>query len=503
MRRRRLFWLGICSLGGLAFLAVRLFCLTVFPDEVNEQAPVRWQDALRVKAELEHFRLVRTDDGRGRILYRNGLPLTGAWKPEVLSQHLRVRAHTELSSLVVDPVAGQVGLPDRWPDADRAAPEQGRSGLELAFDRVLRGQRPGYVATLRNSGPEDGQTVYSVEPVPGADIRTTMDPAWQRIARAALDQVKAPRAAVVLLDVPTNEAVAIVGRDEANPWSIPAVKAETPGSVFKLVTAALALESYQFRPTSRFFCTGAVQAQGVDMHCWTRHGNETLIQAIADSCDVTYASVGMRMGRKGMDWVVRRLHLNEPQLQEVDGETVLPGAESAVVFRHRGADNGLLANTAIGQEDVRLTPLQAANLARTIAAGGRMRPVRIVLDAEKSGVAVVRNYATPPDQRVISATTAYWLRQGMRAAVTRRNGTAHELAGAAVPVAVKTGTAELAGGRNVNAWMVGFFPAERPKFAFSVFVGNLPSPQAHRAVAEITGKLLNGYRQFQGTPVIG
>ncbi len=457
---------------------------------------------MRVKAELEHFRLFRTDDGRGRILYRNGMPWTGFWKSAAWSQHLRVRAHTEQSASVIDPLVGKVGLPDQWPDPDRVTPEQGRSGLELAFDRVLRGQRPGYVATLRHVDRAEGQTLYSVQAVPGADIRTTIDPAWQRLARAALDEAKVPRAAVVVLDVATNEALAIAGRDPENPWSIPAIKAETPGSVFKLVTAALALESYRFRPTSRFFCTGTVQAPGVNMHCWTRHGRETLIQAIADSCDVTYASVGIELGRKGMDWVVRRLHLSEPQLQEVDAETVLPGAESAVVFRHRGADNGLLANTAIGQEDVRLTPLQAANLARTIAAGGRMRPVRLVLDAEKSGLPF-RNYATPPDEHVMSAITAYWLGQGMKQAVTRQSGTAHALASTAVPVAVKTGTAELSGGRNVNAWMVGFFPAEQPKIAFSVFVGNLSSQQAHRAVVDITRKLVNGYRQFQGAPVIG
>jgi cell division protein FtsI/penicillin-binding protein 2 len=501
MQRRRLFWLGIGSVGGLVILAVRLLCLTLFPDEVNRQKPARWQEQLRVKADLEHFRTVRTDDGRGRILFRNGMPWTGTWNKQVLGQY-QVRAHTEQTSQVVDPVAGQVGLPDRWPDVERVTPEQGRSGLEYVFDRVLRGQRPGYVATMRNVGPVEQPSLYAVQPVPGADIRTTIDPAWQRLARSAVDKARVRRAAVVLLDVNSNEALAIAGRDPEHPWSIPAIKAETPGSVFKLVTAALALESYQFRPTARFFCTGAVQVPGVNMRCWTRHGKETLVQAIADSCDVTYASVGMRLGRKGMEWVFRQLHLDSPQLQVVDAAPVLPGAESAVVFRRRGADAGLLANTAIGQEDVRLTPLQAASLARTIAAGGRMRPVRLVLDAEKSGV-VMRNYATAPDRYVVSATTAYWLGQGMREAVTRPSGTAHALASAAVSAAVKTGTAELPGGRTVNAWMIGFFPAQHPKYAFSVFVGNLPSQQAHQAVVEITRKLLNGYRQFQGTPVIG
>ncbi|MBX5437681.1 MAG: hypothetical protein IRZ33_10770, partial [Alicyclobacillaceae bacterium] len=176
-----------------------------------------------------------------------------------------------------------------------------------------------------------------------------------------------------------------------------------------------------------------------------------------------------------------------------------------------------LANTAIGQEDVRLSPLMAANLAAAIARGGVARDARLVLDVERNG-RIALSLRTPPGERAMSPATAAWLAFAMRRAVAAPNGTARTLADLPVPVAVKTGTAERPDGR-VNGWIAGYLPwtppgakvaanrvwngsAGVPRIAFAVFAGDLPSPAAHQAVRQMVRDLVRAYVQFHPSGVI-
>jgi hypothetical protein len=457
-----------------AVLTGRLFVLSVLPDwgPAGRAGP-----GVRLRAQAEHLRTVATDDGRGRILYRNGLPVrTGS-----------------------DPLFGSVGLPDRWPDPDRPVPEQGRSGLQHRFDRVLASRRAGHVGLLEDAGGRPQGLLYRLAPEPGLDVRTTLDPAWQRVAEAALSEHGVAEGAVVVLDVSTGEALAVASRSRDG--GITAVRTYTPGSVFKLVTAAAALESFRFRGGTRFVCRGEADIPGVRMRCWRVHGVQTLAEALADSCDAVFAGVGVRVGRPGFEEMGRRLHLAEPQVQTGFGGRVLAEAEGGRVFAGGGDDNGRMANTAIGQQDVRLSPLVAANLARTIAAGGRWRPVRLALGAERGG----RTLAVFPggdDERVLSPYTAAWLADAMRQAVASSAGTAHALAGLPVASAVKTGTAERPDGR-VNAWIAGFAPATAPRIAFCAMVAGERSARAHRQVFGLTSDLLRACARFDPASAAG
>jgi cell division protein FtsI/penicillin-binding protein 2 len=493
--KRRIFWLNLIFLLAIAALLVRVFQQTVLPAmTISEMG--RWQDAIPVKAELEHFDVFQVDDGRGRILYRNGAPWSGQWQ-RVQWSGVDMRVHSEQVPLsLANPLVGVVGLPDKWPDSERAVAEQGRSGLEYTFDQTLQARRPSYVARLRSPT----HSVYNpqwfwIHAVPGADVRTSVDPAWQTVAQRALYKAHIANGAVVVLDVKTNEALAIAGVQSKRVDPTMALSAQTPGSIFKLVTAAAALDAFRYRPDSQFYCSGGIHIPGISMNCWTAHGALSLIAAIAESCDTTFAEVGMALGRVGLETETRRLHLGETHLQSVDGRPVLAEAEAGTVFRRSGADEGLLANTSIGQEDVRMTPLQAANLARTVAIGGQMSSVRVVLDSEKHGKAIL-TYRVHDHFRGMSRQAAYWIGVGMREAVLTRSGTAHALAHHPVHAAVKTGTAELGISRRVNGWMVGFAPYEHPNIAFAVYVGDSGSDHAHQAVRQIALNMLDAYRQF-------
>ncbi|QSO52616.1 hypothetical protein JZ785_01320 [Alicyclobacillus curvatus] len=588
-----------------AVLTGRLFLVTLYPDKSTVR--IRWQDKVRVKAAMEHMDGKITDDGRGRILFRNGQALSGQVRHASLSTangSIPYLIHTERTVTDQFPlrqsslaVAGEVGLPDVWPTPDRVVAEQGRSGLELTFDALLRGRRPGYIGVLRlasdkaksagqgneasrkpsgsaksagqgneasrkpsgsaksagqgneasrkpsgsaksagqgngeaSSKPSgsaksagqgdrhasggssssggagtsetiDGSTVFQVKPQPGPDLRTTLDVAWQDTMDSALQKESVRLGAVTILDVRSNEILAMANSSVRGGWDLPAVKPAIPGSIMKLVTAAAAFESYRFSPSTRFYCNGVSHLAGVQMRCWTVHGSETFTQAIARSCDIALAVIGSEVHRAGLEAMWQRLHLNQPDLQSVDGHPILREAQEGVLFRRSGGDNGLLANTAIGQEDVRMTPLQAANLASTIANGGIYRDVNLVLDAEMKHNPV-RHFARGSESRAFSTFTAQKLTEAMSLAVTDPQGTAHDLAAFNLPIAAKTGTAELADGR-VNGWMIGFLPADKPEIAFSVYVGDLPGWEAHVSVHRIADAVIMAYRQFRPPGDIG
>jgi cell division protein FtsI/penicillin-binding protein 2 len=498
---RRIWWLF--TLWGLAcgIIVARLAALSLGPVSAIV-AFGRWQDALSARAELEHYRLWQIDDGRGRILYRSGAPWSGRLRPAFVGAgtvRMPVHLHDEQSVPPADPVVGEVGLPQVWPDPHRAVAEQGRSGLELAFDPWLTGRRAGYLGFLLDAagGLVPGQPVFMMPPLRGDDLRTTVDAAWERVVTDTVKRPGIPKTALVILDVTTGDVLAIGGRDQASPAAIPAVSAEVPGSVFKLVTAMAALESFRYLPDSRFWCDGAAHVPGVRMKCWTTHGAETLMQALAESCDAAFAEVGAGVGRRAIDTIADRLGLTGAGLAKAGARAPLWEAEKGVIFRRSGDDPGLLANTAIGQQDVRLSPLQAARIAAAIANGGLAREARLVQGVERGG-RMRLSFPSPAPHRACASFTASILARSMRMAVVLPSGTAHALVQERPALAVKTGTAELPDGR-VNAWMVGFLPYNHPRLAFCAFAGDASEAVAHRAVLEMVHDVSAAYRAFYGT----
>ena len=501
--RRRILWLFTLQFLLIAVLFGRLFVVTIVPNAMLQHTPQRWQGGLRSRAELEHFHLIQADDARGRILYRNGQPWSGskttvtlrvqAREPGVV-QRLPALLHREDNPTGIV-VMGRVGKPDVWP-GERVVAEQGRSGLEYTFDKELRGTRPGYIAWLKDAKERTGGAgIFTMSAALGKDVRSTIDPAWQRTAEEIMTKSKVGDGAVVVLSLPSNQVLAMASRDSGREDAMTAVKAQIPGSVFKIVTAAAALEVHQFRVKSHFLCLGQTQIPGVKMNCWRTHGTETLAQAFAQSCDVAFAQVGVRLGKASLAREVERLHLESTGLQQIGDGVVLAESDAGHVFRGSSQDNGYLANTAIGQQDVRLSPLQVALIAATVGNGGLYRPAQLVRDLEVGGQ-VVRSFPMPASNRAMSSLTAANLAAFMQLTVQSERGTAHALAQTSVvPVAIKTGTAEVGAGK-VNGWMTGFAPVRRPRIAFAVYVGHQNEQRAHQQVLDMTRDLLAAYARF-------
>ena len=392
----------------------------------------------------------------------------------------------------------------------------GASGLERAFDRFLHAADETALAVYRDASYRrlDGLGIRLCFPrsrhSPLTAV-TTLDAALQMRIEDLMDRLGLADAAIVVLDAKNSDVKAMAVRPAFNPykveperglWRNTAVKAEIPGSVFKIVTAAAALQYGAVRPGETFRCDGG-PVHGLRCHKPGGHGVITLEQAFALSCNAAFAQIAARLTPGQLERTARSLGLLRPvgwhaesvvspfggaaPLRQFDGE------EAGMLFASGAvrADKGMMAQTAIGQRDVRISPLQAANLAAAVAAGGKVREPRVVSEIRNANNRTIVRFKPHeiPDAG-LSEPVARWLIRAMRLTVTE--GTAKRLGDADVRVAGKTGTAETGrpGSSLEHHWFVGVAPAQDAKYAFAIVVRNVHGARGgHAALAVAEGLL--------------
>ncbi len=336
-----------------------------------------------------------------------------------------------------------------------------------------------------------------------------IDPKLQRVAAQALGS---RRGGVVAVDPATGEVLAMVSNPTFNPNPLashdPNAAARAyralqpnsphspllsnanqqlypPGSSFKIVTAAAALEN-GMRPDTPFpnpssldlpQTTNDLDNFGGE-HCLGGASQITIAQALQVSCNVVFGQIGLRLGAARLVAQARRFGF--------DGDVPfdVPFAEGQIPDPSAFAqDLPGVAFSAIGQQSVATNPLQMALVASSIANDGvEMRPTLAREIRDPSGK-VIRSFAPRVFGRPISSQTASELTQMMVSVVQDGTGTAAQIPG--VTVAGKTGTAQHPSG-NPHAWFVSFAPAEQPRIAVAVVVldgGDLGSEATGGAVA--------------------
>lgn len=467
----------------LAVLVGRLFWLVMVPAPIyggrglmKASAQTRW------RSEVEHFQLTVTDDARGKVLFRDGT----SWSVPTL---VDARGHVLAGHVLVAPeLLGHVGRPDVWPDRRRVVPEEGRFGLEQTLDSILTGTRPGMQGTLQPNmvRPLGQQTVatepmFRIEAVSGANVVTTLSRDAQKRAETLLAKLPVKHASIVSISLPSHQIRVLASKNHRKSDALTAV---APGSVFKIVTEAAALETHIVQTRTIFNCMGVVHLPHVRMHCWKVHGDLSLKEAFIESCDTAFATLGVELGRQPISVEAKRFGLMHVGLGEIHGQPLVPGADKGVIFRRQGEDAGLLANTAIGQEDVRITPLQGALLAATVASHGRYLSGELVKEV-KSDSPSRRSLpiSTPVVSPACDDFTAAVISQGMWDVVHQVKGTAYRLHD--LNLGAKTGTAELPNGR-VNAWLIGYrLNSGKPVEAFAFTVVDEPSAKAHQILYQM------------------
>ena len=342
----------------------------------------------------------------------------------------------------------------------------GRSGLEQTANEALTGSSDELVTVFQSLMGRRRE---------GSDIITTLDARAQEVATAALNGRKG---SVVAMDADTGAVKVMASSPGFDPSGIDdrrtfesltsdnenrrlvnraTLDTFPPGSTFKVVTAAAALDSGRYQPNSPVQGPARKVVSGVELQNFNQEdfGTIDLTTALTKSVNTVWAEVGVSLGRKTMQEYMERFGFySKPELDYPEGQMLASGVRrKRLVPVTRGSVD--LGRVAIGQGDLQVTPLQMVTVAATVANGGRrMKPYLTQRVVDPDGRTVDR---TAPDEaeRVMSKDAADKLRAMMLNVVREGTGTAAALTG--VEVAGKTGTAEINIEQRINdPWFIGF-----------------------------------------------
>jgi peptidoglycan glycosyltransferase len=310
------------------------------------------------------------------------------------------------------------------------------TGLERIYDDRLGGHPSARLLF-------GDRVVARTRAVRGRPVRTTFDP---RLAQDAADALGDHLGGVAVIRPRDGAVLALVGLAVSAP--------QPPGSTFKIITTAAALEHGIVKPSTSYPVRTAATLSGVTLRNASGEAcGGTLQESFAHSCNSVFAPLGAKLGARRLVAAAREFGFNEkPRIPAAERSTISPASELK--------DDLAVGAASIGQDRDLATPLAMASVAATIARGGRRAKPRITT-LEK----VVR-------RRAVSARTARQVRSMMVDVVRAGTGTAAAISG--VQVAGKTGTAELrpnsSDPKDADAWFVGFAPAERPRVAVAVML---------------------------------
>lgn len=382
----------------------------------------------------------------------------------------------------------------------------GNAGLEKTLEPFISGVGPTTALLFTDAANRrlpglDFRITGPGNPYYPLKVITTLDAGIQAQAEKRMDELRIKQGAVVILDAAGADTIAMVSRPSFQPdsihlqegnWSNLALKAAAPGSIFKTVTAAAALEEGKVHLHEEFECTGSLGKYGFT--CWKEggHGRITFEEAFAESCNIVFAEAARRIGGEKLELYARKLGLEAAtgwsgSVYGIDDFTQWDGEEAGQVYSQSSLafDDGAVVQTAIGQRDVRMTPLQAANMIVTLLHHGEVlsprvvKEVRFADDRRYLSFAPKKAPGMPPQ---ISKHTAKALLSMMEGVV--RQGTGRSLLHAKWGLAGKSGTAQttMANGKPaVHQWFIGYGPVEQPKYAVAVAVYNRPENSANQA----------------------
>lgn len=375
---------------------------------------------------------------------------------------------------------------ERYPKLTLSADTRiGDTGLQRTFDEFLlsEGESSLVFHVDANGGPLFGEDVRYVEPANPlypVKVVTTIDKDIQEKAEQLVDKYGIKNGGLVLLDIEKSEIVAMVSRPAfsiVNPNGKGTVNMmttqETPGSVFKTVTAAAAIDYGLVPPSRTFNCNRTIDGRIDTAH---PKGMLDFEHSFAQSCNRTFADLAKEMTKNNPDYLEKYAEKLGLIGQSGWQGNVYHTKITQLYHEQTGKvwyddklkkDEKMIAKTAIGQQDVQTTPLAIANMMATIARGGKKEMVKAVSRVEfNNGTTVVDFPNQNMDTENISPYTAMKLQKLLRGVVTEVKGTGSLLQNMPYEVAGKSGTAQTnIAARKLNKWFAGYFPYKKPKYA--------------------------------------
>lgn len=370
---------------------------------------------------------------------------------------------------------------------------EGQSGLEQQYDAVLKGE-DGILLTevdRKARTMPQSNTTY-IAPQTGNTVQLTIDASIQsfveRAMRECIQVNNAKSVTSIVMDVNTGAILALCMKPDYDPNSPPRGDIQTltelmrisavsdayePGSTFKSLTCAAALDAGVASVGDTFQCTGSIRVDGDTIRCWKKsHGHETLAEGLKNSCNPVFVTLALRMGTQRLYQYLRAFGLG------VRTGVDLPGEGTGILINSRYVKNVDLARIGFGQS-VAVTPIQMITAFSSVVNGGKlMKPYIVSAILDEDG-GIVQRTAPQVVASPIRAETSQTMRELLEKVVSEGGGKNAYIEG--YRVGGKTGTAQVYIDGKVSSSVhigsfIGFAPADAPRFAVLVIVNAADVP---------------------------
>ncbi|MBT4375546.1 MAG: penicillin-binding protein 2 [Nitrospina sp.] len=412
----------------------------------------------------------------------------------------------------------------------------GKNGLEKIYESQLRGKKGFKEVEVDVSGREL-KVLRKLSPKTGNSLILTLDSRVQSKLETLMDEVlkeNSVEGSAVVMKVQSGEIIAMVSKpsfdpnsfatgistkqwsglvlDEKNPLQNRTIDGQyPPASTYKVVTAYAALAEKIIKPESTIFCPGHFRLGKRDYRCWKKrgHGDMNLHDALVQSCDVYFYTLGHRLGINNLAKYATKLGLGELTGIVLKGEKsgLVPSKQWKKKFKNEPWYPGETISASIGQGYNLVTPLQSARMISTIASGGLLvRPYLVKRIEDYDGRLIQEFFPEVIKKIKIEPEVLRNIKEGLRGVVHEAHGTGHRARLKNVIVAGKTGTAQVVAMKDSeeidpeeetpyshrdHAWFVAFAPYENPEVAVSVIIEH--GGHGGATAAPIAGGILKTY----------
>lgn len=368
----------------------------------------------------------------------------------------------------------------------------GKAGLEKMYEKDLKGKDGGIYLEVDSRG-KLSRKLESRSSLPGADIYLTVDSKAQAAAEEGLKKSLTSRGAVVAIDPRSGAILAMASMPDYDPnrfvsysdekteddlkelpeFNVAIQGAYPPGSTFKIISAAAALESGRLDPAEKFNCPGYFDAGSRVFKCWEKkgHGRMDFRSGLTNSCDVYFYNLGIKVGALNIEKYARAFRLGVPTgipLPDEKGGNIFGPSVRAAKKSYWFIGDTL--NLSIGQGETLVTPIQMAQVAAAVANGGTFwRPYYVDRVVNGDGVNIARGKPEMLSQVALKDGSWALLKDALKNVVDEGTGKIARIEG--VDVFGKTGTAQNPHGKD-HAWFVAFaqLPGQPSEVAVAALV---------------------------------
>lgn len=413
----------------------------------------------------------------------------------------------------------------------------GKEGIELLFEQDMQGKK-GYKEVEVDVSGRELAILRKSPPQSGNHLQLTLDLRIQKVVEQSMTGTEEEpiNGSAVVIKVQTGEILAMTSKPSFDPnlFSAGISVAEwrklifntqhplqnraidgqyPPGSVYKIIAAYAVLEEEAMTPEDTVFCPGYFRLGRRVYRCWRRggHGEVDLHDALVQSCDVYFYTVGHKMGIDTLGRYAKKLGMGSLTQINLIGEKpgLVPTRDWKIKVRGEEWLAGETISASIGQGFNLVTPIQQALLVATVANGGIVLKPYLVKQIKDKDGRVVKEVFPSIEKRLESRPdTLSLIQKGLFGVVNEKRGTGWRARLKKIKVAGKTGTAQVVqlkiGPASVeedeipykhrdHAWFVGYAPFENPEIAVAVIVEH--GGHGGSAAAPIVRKIIQAYNK--------